>query len=60
MAEPTYEDVEYVLAEIITEATEKPRVGRLERSLAKSALRRLRDMGMALSADTNQTEGDNT
>lgn len=56
MAETTYDDVEYVLAEIITEATEQPRVGRLERTLAKSVLRRLRDMGMALPADTNQQD----
>lgn len=56
MAETTYEDVEYVLAEIITEATGEPRVGRIERTLAKSALRRLRDMGMALPADANQQD----
>lgn len=43
-----YDDVEYVLAEIITEATGEPRVGRLERTLAKSALARLREMGLTL------------
>mgnify|MGYP001122193043 CR=1 FL=1 len=45
----TYDDVEYILAEIITEATGEPRVGRFERTLAKTALKRLRDVGMTLS-----------
>lgn len=48
MTMSTYEEVEYVLAEIITEATGEPRVGRIERTMAKSALRRLREMGMSL------------
>ena len=47
----TYEEVEYILAEIITEATGEPRVGRYERTLAKAALKRLRDMGMTLSSE---------
>lgn len=45
----TYDEVEYILAEIITEATGEPRVGRFERTLAKVALKRLRDAGMTLS-----------
>ena len=45
----TYDEVEYILAEIITEATGEPRVGRFERTLAKTALKRLRDVGMTLS-----------
>ena len=48
-AQSTYEDIEYVLAEIITEATGEPRVGRLERTIAKEALARLRELGLALS-----------
>jgi len=49
MTGTTYDDVEYVLAEIITEATGEPRVGRFERTLAKAALARLRELGLALS-----------
>jgi len=49
MTGTTYDDVEYVLAEIITEATGEPGVGRFERTLAKAALARLRELGLALS-----------
>jgi len=42
----TYEDAVAVVAEVITEATGEPRVGRLERALAKSAIEQLRQMGL--------------
>ena len=53
----TYEEVEQILAEIITEATGEPRVGRFERTLAKAALKRLRDAGMTLSSGDPSPSG---
>lgn len=53
----TYEEVEYILAEIITEATGEPRVGRFERTLATAALKRLRAVGMALESADRGSDG---
>jgi len=44
-----YDHIEKVLAEIIVEVTGEPRIGRFERTVAKSALARLRECGMALA-----------
>lgn len=52
----TYDEIEYILAEILTEVTGEPRVGRFERTMAASALRRLREAGMALSEPDDREE----
>lgn len=52
-----YDHIEKVLAEIIVEVTGEPRIGRYERTAAKSALARLRECGMAL-AERLESQGE--